>query len=57
MKEHVKRCSGIAVKSIAIPHNSSWSKRKHNELKSASSPDAQNFFNMENDSDGNAGKK
>ena len=37
---------------------SSWSKRKHNELKSTSSPGAQSLFSMtETNTDWNAGKK
>ena len=57
MKAHVERCSGITIKSIETPNTSPWSKRKHKELKSASFLDAESLFNMENDSDGNAGKK
>ena len=62
MTAHVERCSGTTVKSRETPdiniYFSSWTKWKHNELNSTSSPDAQNLFHMtENDSDGNAGKK
>ena len=57
MKAHVERCSGITVKSIKTPNTSPWSKRKHKELKSSSFLDAESLFNMENDNDGNAGKK
>ena len=46
MKAHVERCSGITVKSIETINTSSWSKRKHKELKSASLLDAQSLFNM-----------
>ena len=57
MKAYVERCSGVIVKSIETPNTSLSSKRKHKELKSASFLDAESLFIMENDSDGNAGKK
>ena len=57
MKAHLERCSGITVKLIETPNTSSWSKRKHKELKSSSFLDAESLFNMENDNDGNAGKQ
>ena len=60
-KADIEQCRGITVKSSKTPdmnvNTSFWSKRKHNELKSTSSPDAQSLFSMtENDSDGNAEK-
>ena len=62
MKGHVDRCSGINIrlsKTLYINvYTSSWSKQKHNELKSTSSPDAQSSFSItENESDRNVGKK
>ena len=58
MEAHDERCSGITFKSSKTLDTSSWSKRKHNELKSTSSHDAQSLFSMkENDGNGNAGKK
>ena len=57
MKAYVKRCSDITVKSTENPNTSPWSKRNHKELKSSLFLDAESLFNMENDHDGNAGKK
>ena len=62
MKAYVKRCCGITVKLRETPdinvYTFTWSKQKHNKLKSTSSPDAQSLFSMtNNDSDRNAGKK
>ena len=56
MKAHVERCSGITVKSIKTPNTFPWSK-KHEGLKPASFLDAESLLNIENDNDGNAGKK
>ena len=61
MKAHVERCNGITIKSNKTPdinvYTYLWSKQKH-QLKSTSSPDAQNSFSMsQNESDGNTEKK
>ena len=60
MKAHVERCSGIIAKTRETAdinvYTPSWSKQKHNELKSTNYADAQSLFHItENNSDGNAG--
>ena len=58
MKAHEERCNGVTAKLIKTQGTSSWSKRKHIELKSASPPDAQSLYSMkENDCVWNAEKK